>query len=240
MTRHEFIDTLSSELKKRRIADACDIVEEYDEHFDFKLADGYSEQEIAARLGDPVKLAAQFEPAAPGEKRPAGKKALTVTGLVLLDIPAVLALIALAAFGLVLIAAAAAFGGAGVCLLARLDPSGLMPAMPYGSAVVLGLALLALCVLTAVGCVWYTAFLRQVARSYGRFHSNSIAGAEGRPTLPPLPMQPQLTPRRARGLRRTARVALILFAVLLVAGAVLSAILAGSPAFWHVWGWFAA
>ena len=129
-------------------------MEKHDEYFDFKLADGYSEQEIAARLGDPVKLAAQFKPAAPGEKCPAGKKALTVTGLVLLDILAELALVALVAFGVVLIAAAAALGGAGVCLLAR--------------------------------------------------------------------------------------VALILFAVLLVAGAVLSAILAGSPAFWHVWGRFNA
>ena len=129
-------------------------MEEYDEHFDFKLADGYSEQEIAARLGDPVKLAAQFVPAAPGEKCPAGKKALTVTDLVLLDILAEMALVALVAFGVVLIAAAAALGSAGACLLAR--------------------------------------------------------------------------------------VALILFAVLLVAGAVLSAVLAGSPAFWHVWGRFTA
>ena len=104
-------------------------MEEYDEHFDFKLADGYSEQEIAARLGDPVRLAAQFEPAAPGEKCPAGKKALTVTGLVLLDILAVLALVALVAFGVVLIAAAAALGGAGVCLLARMDPDPLRRAV---------------------------------------------------------------------------------------------------------------
>ena len=79
-------------------------MEKHDEYFDFKLADGYSEQEIAARLGDPVKLAAQFKPAAPGEKCPAGKKALTVTGLVLLDILAELALVALVAFGVVLVA----------------------------------------------------------------------------------------------------------------------------------------
>ena len=50
MTRHEFITTLSQELEKRNITDAYDIVEEYDEHFEFKLADGYSEEEIAARL----------------------------------------------------------------------------------------------------------------------------------------------------------------------------------------------
>ena len=34
-----------------------------------KLADGYSEEEIAARLGDPVALAAQLGEAEAGEKR---------------------------------------------------------------------------------------------------------------------------------------------------------------------------
>lgn len=45
------------------------MVEEYQQHFSFKLADGYSEEEIAARLGDPVALAAQFGEAEAGEKR---------------------------------------------------------------------------------------------------------------------------------------------------------------------------
>ena len=48
------------ELKARGVADAADIEEEYEQHFAFKLADGYSEEEIAAKLGGPAKLAAQF------------------------------------------------------------------------------------------------------------------------------------------------------------------------------------
>lgn len=67
MTRNEFVTQLTAELHKRNVA--ADVVEEYQQHVSFKLADGYSEEEIAARLGDPVALAAQFGEAEAGEKR---------------------------------------------------------------------------------------------------------------------------------------------------------------------------
>ena len=69
MTKLEFMSKLASELHKRNIADAADVLEEYEQHFASKLADGYSEEEIAARLGSPADLAAQFEPAPQGAKR---------------------------------------------------------------------------------------------------------------------------------------------------------------------------
>ena len=69
MTKLEFMSKLASELHKRNIADAADVLEEYEQHFAFKLSDGYSEEEIAARLGSPANLAAQFEPAPQGAKR---------------------------------------------------------------------------------------------------------------------------------------------------------------------------
>lgn len=63
MTKNEFMTRLISELHKRNVADSADVAEEYEQHFAFKLADGYSEEEIAARLGVPEELAAQFESA---------------------------------------------------------------------------------------------------------------------------------------------------------------------------------
>jgi len=63
MTKNEFMTRLASELRKRNVADAADVTEEYEQHFAFKLADGYSEEEIAARLGKPEELAAQYESA---------------------------------------------------------------------------------------------------------------------------------------------------------------------------------
>ena len=40
MIKHEFMVRLASELRKRNIADAADVIEEYEQHFAFKLADG--------------------------------------------------------------------------------------------------------------------------------------------------------------------------------------------------------
>lgn len=60
MTRNEFMTRLSAELRRNHVADAADIEEEYEQHFAFKLADGYSEEEIAAKHAAPEALAAQF------------------------------------------------------------------------------------------------------------------------------------------------------------------------------------
>lgn len=84
MTKLEFMNQLASELHKRNIADAADVLEEYEQHFAFKLSDGYSEEEIAARLGSPADLAAQFEPAPQGAKRRSA--ALTCLWLGWLDV----------------------------------------------------------------------------------------------------------------------------------------------------------
>lgn len=45
MTKLEFMNKLASELHKRNIADTADVLEEYEQHFAFKLADGYTEEE---------------------------------------------------------------------------------------------------------------------------------------------------------------------------------------------------
>lgn len=72
MTKNEFLTQLESELRRRKIADADDIVSEYEQHFAFKMSDGYSEEEIAAKLGDPEALASQFGEAEGGTVRKGG------------------------------------------------------------------------------------------------------------------------------------------------------------------------
>lgn len=237
MTKHEFMTRLSEELKKRGVADVADVLEEYEQHFTFKLADGYAEEEIAAKLGDPAALAAQFgETDAPKQKR--GNKPFVVVGLGLADLFAGLFFLLLAAWELVMGAACAAFAGVAVCLLGGLNPYGLLPAMPYWCGAILALAFAALAVLMGVGCGYYAAFLRQLVRSFGRFQHNALAGANGEAALPPLAINPQFSAKTRRRLRTTALVSLALFAACFVLSYVVCTLSAGSFQFWHTWGWF--
>ena len=238
MKKAEFLNKLNDELKKRNVADAADILEEYEQHFDLKLADGFFEEEIAARLGDPAMLAAQFDEAERAPQKKSGSKPLTVIGLGLADVFAGLFFLLLAGFGIVLAAAALSFGVAAVCLLGGVNIHGLLPAMPYWCGAILALAFAALTVLFVVGCVYYAAFLRQLIRSFGRFRHNALANASGLATLPPLPINPQFSARSKRRLRVTALIALALFAACFVLYYVVCALSAGSFQFWHVWGWF--
>lgn len=201
MKKSEFLMRLEEELKKRGVADAEDIVAEYAQHFTFKLADGYTEEEIAAKLGYPTDLAAQFE----GEAQPDPKRRTPLTWLWLIwaDLFFGLFSILLMAFGVVLAACVLSFALTGVCLVGHLDrfPLVSLPPMPYASAFLLGAALLALTVACVMGCIYYSAFIRQLFRAYGRFHQNALAAGKGSATLPALPIHPQLQPARRRRLR---------------------------------------
>ena len=238
MTKNEFMTRLTNELHRRNVADAADVVEEYEQHFAFKLADGYSEEEISAKLGTPEELAAQFESASPAaKKRPA---VLTWLWLAWADLFFGLFSVLLLAFGVVLAACVLSFGLTGVCLVGNLRtlPYVMLPEMPYWCGAILGLSLLALCALAVVGCVWFFAFLRQIWRAYGRFHQNALAPSNGSAVLPELPIAPQFAPKKKRHLRTAALAALLLFAVCFVLAYAVCALSAGNVQFWHVWGWF--
>ena len=120
MTKTEFLTELARELEKRNVADAADIMEENEQHFAFKLADGYAQEEIAAKLGTPAVLAAQFETAETPNRPGTGSRVLTKIGLGLTELLGGLLFLLLAGYGLVMAAAAVACGAGAVCLLARL------------------------------------------------------------------------------------------------------------------------
>lgn len=235
MTRAEYLEALSAALRKQHVSDVQDILSEYDDHFVCKLADGYSEEEISARLGDPAALAAQFAPIAAA---PRTNKALTVIGLCFADVFASILLVLLAAFALVLAAFALVSVTTAVCLLCKLSPYGWIPPMPYGSALIFSIMLLALCALTVCGTIWFIAFLRQLVRAFSRFQRNAMAVANGSAPLPSLPIAPQFCPWNRRRLRTAAIIALMIFAATFVLGMFVSIVSAGSFQFWHVWGWF--
>lgn len=149
MTRDEFMDKLERELAARRVPEPEDILAEYRRHFEYKLADGYSEEETAARLGDPAELAAQFEPgeaeSGSGRGGSAARSALTWTGLIFADMFVLSFFAVFASWVLAVACTALASGLVGLCLLIPFDlgPWVQLPELPYWCGVLHGLALLA-------------------------------------------------------------------------------------------------
>jgi len=237
MTKNEFLLQLKNELKKNNISDLDDILSEYEQHFAFKLADGYSEEEIAAKLGDPAELASQFIPNAQ-EKKYCGRKVVTVIGMIFADLFAGAFFLMFFIFAAVLGIVAVAAVILGICLLGRLNFNDLIPNMPYLCAFIFAVSFFAFAILSAAACLYFVVFTRQLIRSYKRFHINVIASSSGKATLPSLPVYPLLSHKFNRRLRMLVLSSVTMLAVSLVSGYIISAIIAGNLEFWHVWGWF--
>ena len=230
MTKSEYISTLSRELKRLGVQDSGDVIEEYEQHFEFKCADGCTEEEVAARLGSPAALAAQF--AQPGRAQGGG---LAVVGLGFAWVFASLLFALLAAWAVVMAVFTLACAVCAVCLAVGADLGGIIPNMPYLCAVIYAVTFAALAALSAVGTLYYSAFVRQLIRALTRFSHNTMAAARGQAALP---VAPRFAPAKTRELRRIALVSLAIFAAGFVLAAVLSMIFAGSLEFWHAWNWF--
>ncbi|MDR0381645.1 MAG: DUF1700 domain-containing protein [Oscillospiraceae bacterium] len=241
MNRSEFIGRFRRVLAEQRTGDSDDIIAEYEQHFERRMADGRSEEEVAALLGAPEELARQFAP----DKEPKphrGSVFATALGLGVADVTFALGAVPLAGGWLAVMGSVSlAFLLGGLALIFRLHRSVAffsVPEMPFISCLLLGLATLSLGVLTSVGA-WYCARLfAQMLRAYGRWRRNTWAAAKGEPTLPPLAVYPHLTAKTRRAARRVALPSLAAFVVTFAAGYIVSAFLAGDVEFWHVWQWF--
>lgn len=238
MTKNQFIDLLKEELKHNNVPDAEDIIEEYEQHFSFKLADGYSEEEISAKLGDPKSLADQYD-SAPA-KQSKGKKALTFTLLGITDFFFGILCTLLIAWEVVMISLSLAFAAVSVCLIANLQNifRTFTPTMPYHCSLILGLAFAALTILAVTGAIYFFGFIRQLMRSFTRFHKNKAASARSEATLPPIAVYPRFSAKFRRCLRTVSLISVSVFAVLFIAGFIVCIITSGDIQFWHTWHWF--
>lgn len=239
MNQKTFLSDLEKNLSERNIDDITGIVEEYEEHFKFKLADGYNEDEIAARLGLPQEIAAQYKPSGTGQPvGNSGMKALVAAGLSLLFIIALSVIILFFGWVIVLGALAVASTTLGVLLIGGFDLVGLIPFMPGFGAVVMGVCLLGLALLSGIGAIYCLRYAVQWLKAYFHWNRRCLARAAGRPVAPSIAAVPQFTPRSRRLLRLLTGLSLAVFGVSFILGYIVLALSAGALEFWHVWGWF--
>jgi len=234
MTKHEYLEQLKKELIKNNVPDWEEILSEYEAHFAFKLADGYGEEEIAARLAPPEMIAAQFDGVKGAQSNARGKKFLLQAALGVAVVLEGMVYILFFAWVAALAAGALAVAVAGICLIARLNIAELIPYMPYFGALVAGVCFLALAVLLAAAAYYCLAYARQIIRASARWHKNMLGGS----ALPPLPWNPQFSPKTGRALRRIVLLSLTAFGASLVLGFIVLMLQAGAVEFWHALDWF--
>ncbi|NCB73632.1 MAG: DUF1700 domain-containing protein [Clostridia bacterium] len=234
MKKNEFLAQLKNELKKNNAAETEDIILEYEQHFAFKMADGYSEEEIAAKLGEPKAIAAQFDSAKDEGGKAAGGGFFLKLGLGFAAVFEALFYILFLAWDIVLAAAAIAIFVLGGCLVTTLNISALIPYMPFLGSLVFGISVLGLAGIFGVASVYCFAFLRQMIKASVRWHKNMVSASP----LPPLPCNPQFDPKTRRRMRTVLLGALAVFGVFFVLGFVVLALQAGALGFWHHWNWF--
>ena len=233
MKKNEYLAQLKSELKKNNAADMDEIILEYEQHFAFKMADGYSEEEIAAKLDVPSAIAAQFDSAKEMAKSGAGGFFVKL-GLGFTAIFETMFYILFLAWDIVLAASALTLSVLGVCLISAMNISGLIPYMPFLGSLILGVSVLGLAVIFAVATVYCFAFFKQAIKASIRWHKNMTSAS----ALPPLPWNPQFEPKTRRTLRTVLLWAVAIFGACFVLAFVVLALQAGALGFWHHWNWF--
>lgn len=235
MNQQQYMIELKRELKERNVNDIEEILEEYEQHFTFKLKDGYSEEEIAAKLEKPALIADQFAMETRGYADSGkGSNALTGIGLGFLDIVMSLLFILFYGWGVVLGVFSLAVSVLGICLIGNLNIAALIPAMPYLGSLVLGISMLGLGTLSSVGTYYSFRYVTQWGRVFIRWQRNVWRGKR----YPSLSMQPEMSGKCKRRLRMITVASLLFFGVAFLIGLLVMFAYTGFRPFWHELGWF--
>jgi len=230
MNRQEFLEKLDKELTRLEVDDAEDIVDEYSEHFDYKLSVGRTEEEIIKKLNSPETIAEKY--AASDKKDKAGditKAILRNMGLGFLNV--LMGFVFTVLFCAVLVVAACALACAvfGFCALTAINIGGLMPAQPIAAGVFLGLTLLALCLVLVIGTIYCWLYAMQWVKVYWRWQKNMFAR---RFLYPAISLHPLINKPLANRIKFSGMVGAFTSIVFFAVWFIVSICLAGQFAFW--------
>ncbi len=236
MNKKQYLDALYKELSQIGVEDVGDVLADYEAHFTRKALDGYTEEEIARRLGNPGEIAADFLPdtAVQGKIDQAGNPGMTRAGLCFADLLVLPFFLTLYIWAVAMLAASAAVLALGVYIALGINMVSVIPVLPVAGGVLLGASIAALAVLLFAGSIWFLLLSGQMTRAYLRWHGNRWFGRHGLN----LPVMPQTTGKRRRFMRGVVLVSLIGCIMLFAAAFIVMSVQAGTPGFWHYWHWF--
>ena len=232
MTKNQYLDELKKELKSNNIPDMNDIIAEYEEHFQFKIEEGKTEEEIARKLSSPKEIAKEYAKINISINK--YEKSAKITGLTFLSIPLSLVYIMICASVVVLGAFSITSLVTGFCLITTLNIAGLIPNMPYFSSFMLGIAFIGLAIIATIGTIYLFLYMKQWGKIYIRWCKNIVNNNR----YPSISKHPNLPTRFIFLLRLISIIALVCFISTFIIAYYSMAIAAKSIEFWHVWNWF--
>lgn len=234
MTKLEYLNELKAELNKNAVVDAEEILSEYEQHFLFKLADGFTEEEIAVKLGSAAQIAAQFAGISGERKIKGGKKFFLVLWLIIIGVFEAMLYGAFFCFVVAMFCGSLVPAVLGVELIMGLNYMNILPPMPYAGAVIFGITLLSVSVILVIFAIYCLAYLRQMVRASLRWRKNLLSAE----ALPLLPLNPQFKPRTRRAVRTILLWAVLIYAIGFVVGYAFLSYYTQAWEFWHALGWF--
>lgn len=234
MTKLEYLNELKAELNKNAVVDAEEILSEYEQHFLFKLADGFTEEEIAVKLGSAAQIAAQFAGISGERKIKGGKKFFLVLWLIIIGVFEAMLYGAFFCFVVALFCGSLVPAVLGVELIMGLNYMNILPPMPYAGAVIFGITLLSVSVILVIFAIYCLAYLRQMVRASLRWRKNLLSAE----ALPLLPLNPQFKPKTRRAVRTILLWAVLIYAIGFVVGYAFLSYYTQAWEFWHALGWF--
>lgn len=235
MTKVEFLEDLKKELKKNNVVNEKDINEilyQYEEHFNCKLEEGKTEQEIVARLGSPKDIAMEYF--MPSTQTTKFDRGVRITGITFLSIP--LFFVYILIWCSVVVVGAFSLVGlvTGFCLITTINIAGLIPSIPYFPSFVLGIGCFGLALLSAIGAIYMFLYAKQWGLVYVRWCKNMLNNSK----YPPLSVHPQISKKASSIYKLLAILGVIIFVVALVLGYIIMCLMANSFEPWHTWNWF--
>ncbi len=232
MTREEFIFQLSNELKKYKVKDIDEIIMDFEAHFSFKLEEGKMEEEVARKMGNPSDIAKDY--LNQGKTNKEKGKSVVKLGLISIDFFVYLMFFIMWLSVIVLGAFAITVLTLGVLLITTANIAGLIPSMPYLSSFIMGISSLALATVSVIGTIYLALYVIQWQKAYLRWRKNILNNN----IYPSLSKHPKLSKRTTSLLKLINMFGMILFVATFTIGYLVSALLAKSFEFWHVWEWF--
>jgi len=232
MTKKEYLEELRKELKLNNAGDIDEILAEYDEHFNFKLEEGLTEEEIARKLSSPKEIAKEY--CFNNVEINKFEKGIKTTGVVFMSLPLSLIYALMWASVVVLGAFSLVSAVTGFCLITTINIAGLIPYIPYFPSLILGISLFGLSALSAIGTIYLFLYIKQWGKVYLRFCKNIVNNNH----YPTISKHPKVSKKLASKFKLVAFIGLAVFMSAFVIGLISMCIASKSIQPWHVWNWF--